>query len=75
VEAPGRRREASEAALNRSRLPLDDPVAIAGLPETTGRELDRGLQQAVHDGDVDGKLKPYGGIRLWTGLRLRRRPT
>ena len=51
-------------------LTLDVPVAIAGLPEATGRELDQALQQAVHDGDVEGKLRPYSGIRLWTGLRV-----
>ncbi len=49
---------------------LDDPVAIDGLAKITGRELDDALHQAVHAAHAVGELKSYGGIRLWTGVRL-----
>ncbi len=47
-------------------LTLDDPIAIDGLPEVQGRELDQALEQAVHNAHAVGELKPYSGIRLWT---------
>ena len=51
-------------------LALEEPVRLEGLPETTGRDLDAALQQAVHDGHAAGERKDHGSIRLWTRMRL-----